>query len=183
MCGRYAITSAPEAIRALFAYHEQPNFPPRYNVAPTQPVPVVRLADGKREFVLMRWGLLPAWVKDKIVPLLEAHAAKTGAKVKISAEGDKAYVVYDPDAKGDEYVARRVTLEFGARSTGEPVEVRSISCDAAPSLPQLTFPTARPPTVFVARRSTAMMSLQSTKRRRELRPNAVPEKGLSCWSF
>jgi putative SOS response-associated peptidase YedK len=64
MCGRYAITSAPEAIRALFAYHEQPNFPPRYNVAPTQPVPVVRLADGKREFVLMRWGLLPVWVKD-----------------------------------------------------------------------------------------------------------------------
>jgi len=64
MCGRYAITSAPEAIRALFAYHEQPNFPPRYNVAPTQPVPVVPLADGKREFVLMRWGLLPAWVKD-----------------------------------------------------------------------------------------------------------------------
>jgi putative SOS response-associated peptidase YedK len=64
MCGRYAITSAPEAIRALFAYHEQPNFPPRYNVAPTQPVPVVRLADGKREFLLMRWGLLPAWVKD-----------------------------------------------------------------------------------------------------------------------
>jgi putative SOS response-associated peptidase YedK len=64
MCGRYAITSAPEAIRALFAYHDQPNFPPRYNVAPTQPVPVVRLVDGKREFVLMRWGLLPAWVKD-----------------------------------------------------------------------------------------------------------------------
>jgi len=44
--------------------HDQPNFPPRYNVAPTQPVPVVRLVDGKREFVLMRWGLLPAWVKD-----------------------------------------------------------------------------------------------------------------------
>jgi putative SOS response-associated peptidase YedK len=64
MCGRYAITSAPEAIRALFAYHDRPNFPPRYNVAPTQPVPVVRFVDGKREFVLMRWGLLPAWVKD-----------------------------------------------------------------------------------------------------------------------
>jgi len=64
MCGRYAITSAPEAIRALFAYREQPNFPPRYNVAPTQPVPVVRLADGEREFLLMRWGLLPAWVRD-----------------------------------------------------------------------------------------------------------------------
>jgi len=64
MCGRYCITSAPEAIRALFRYREQPNFPPRYNVAPTQPVPIVRLVEGQRQFALVRWGLLPAWVKD-----------------------------------------------------------------------------------------------------------------------
>ena len=64
MCGRYAVTSAPEAIRALFRYPEQPNFPPRYNVAPTQPIAIVRLADGKRQFALVRWGLLPSWVKD-----------------------------------------------------------------------------------------------------------------------
>ena len=41
MCGRYCMTSAPEAIRALFRYREQPNFPARYNVAPTQPVTVI----------------------------------------------------------------------------------------------------------------------------------------------
>jgi putative SOS response-associated peptidase YedK len=71
MCGRYVIISTPEAIRALFGYGEQPNFPPRYNVAPTQPIPVVRLHDGKRSFALMRWGLLPSWVKDpKTFPLL-----------------------------------------------------------------------------------------------------------------
>jgi len=64
MCGRYAVTSAPEAIRALFGYPEQPNFPPRYNVAPTQPIAIVRLIDGKRQFALVRWGLLPSWVKD-----------------------------------------------------------------------------------------------------------------------
>jgi putative SOS response-associated peptidase YedK len=64
MCGRYVITSAPAAIRALFGYPEQPNFPARYNVAPTQPIPIVRLAEGQRQFVLMRWGLIPAWVKD-----------------------------------------------------------------------------------------------------------------------
>jgi len=64
MCGRYCITTAPEAIRALFRYREQPNFPARYNVAPTQPVPIVRLADGERQFALVRWGLIPAWVKD-----------------------------------------------------------------------------------------------------------------------
>ena len=64
MCGRYCITSAPEAIRALFRYPDRPNFPPRYNVAPTQPVPVVRLMEGERRFALVRWGLIPAWVKD-----------------------------------------------------------------------------------------------------------------------
>src|SRR6202140_5500939 len=71
MCGRYVIISTPEAIRALFGYGELPNFPPRYNVAPTQPIPIVRLVDGKRTFALMRWVLLPSWVKDpKTFPLL-----------------------------------------------------------------------------------------------------------------
>jgi putative SOS response-associated peptidase YedK len=64
MCGRYTLTSAPEAIRVLFRYAEQPNFPPRYNIAPTRPIPIVRLVEGKREFALVRWGLLPSWVKD-----------------------------------------------------------------------------------------------------------------------
>lgn len=64
MCGRYTITSAPEALRGLFRYAEQPNFPARFNIAPTQPIPIVRFVDGKREFALVRWGFLPSWVKD-----------------------------------------------------------------------------------------------------------------------
>jgi len=64
MCGRYAVTTVPEAMRALFRYLNQPNFPPRYNVAPTQPVGIVRLNEGQREFALVRWGLIPSWVKD-----------------------------------------------------------------------------------------------------------------------
>jgi putative SOS response-associated peptidase YedK len=64
MCGRYLITSTPDAMRRLFRYPEQPNFPPRYNVAPTQPIPIVRLHEGQRQFALVRWGLIPAWVKD-----------------------------------------------------------------------------------------------------------------------
>jgi putative SOS response-associated peptidase YedK len=64
MCGRFVITSAPEALRQVFGYIEQPNFPARYNVAPTQPVPVVIVENGARHFRLMRWGLMPSWVKD-----------------------------------------------------------------------------------------------------------------------
>jgi putative SOS response-associated peptidase YedK len=64
MCGRYVIKTPPGLMRDTFGYAEQPNFPPRYNVAPTQPIPVVRLDDGRRSFALVRWGLIPAWVKD-----------------------------------------------------------------------------------------------------------------------
>ena len=78
MCGRYAITLPPEAMRRLFAYGEQPNFPPRYNIAPTQPIGIVRLVDGKRHFALVRWGLLPSWVKDpKAFSLLINARAET----------------------------------------------------------------------------------------------------------
>lgn len=70
MCGRYALTSAPEALRTLFRYEENPNFPPRYNIAPTQPIPIVTAtrapAGGTpaRHFLLARWGFLPGFVKD-----------------------------------------------------------------------------------------------------------------------
>ncbi len=64
MCGRYTVTATPDVLQALFGYPEQPNFPPRFNIAPTQPIAIVRLMDDKRQFALVRWGLLPSWVKD-----------------------------------------------------------------------------------------------------------------------
>jgi putative SOS response-associated peptidase YedK len=81
MCGRYTIIASPEALRALFRYAEQPNFPPRYNVAPTQPIAIVRLVDGQRHFALVRWGLLPSWVKDpKTFTLLINARGETAAE-------------------------------------------------------------------------------------------------------
>jgi putative SOS response-associated peptidase YedK len=76
MCGRFVITSPPAALRQFFGYSEQPNFPPRHNIAPTQPIPVVMLENGGRHFRLMRWGLLPAWVKDprKFALLINARS-------------------------------------------------------------------------------------------------------------
>jgi len=46
MCGRFVITSPPAALRQIFGYPEQPNFPPRFNIAPTQPIPVVIIENG-----------------------------------------------------------------------------------------------------------------------------------------
>lgn len=76
MCGRFVITSAPEALRQAFGYVEQPNFPARYNIAPTQPIPVI-IAEGEtRHFRLMRWGLVPPWVKEprKFTLLINARS-------------------------------------------------------------------------------------------------------------
>src|SRR5258708_22830084 len=64
MCGRFVITSPPAALRQIFGYLGQPDFPPRHNIAPTQPIPVIILENGVRHFRLMRWGLLPGWVED-----------------------------------------------------------------------------------------------------------------------
>jgi putative SOS response-associated peptidase YedK len=76
MCGRFVITSPPAALREIFGYPEQPNFPPRFNIAPTQPVPIVIVENGARHFKLMRWGLVPAWVKDprKFTLLINARS-------------------------------------------------------------------------------------------------------------
>lgn len=51
-------------MREMFGYTEQPNFPERYNIAPTQAVPVVRSEQGVRHFVLVRWGFVPSWAKE-----------------------------------------------------------------------------------------------------------------------
>jgi putative SOS response-associated peptidase YedK len=85
MCGRYAITLPPEAVRRYFGFVEHPNFPARYNIAPTQPVPVVRAepfsSGAARRFVLMRWGFLPGFVKDpKDFPLIVNARAETLAE-------------------------------------------------------------------------------------------------------
>jgi len=76
MCGRFVITSPPDALRLIFDYVEQPNFPPRHNIAPTQPIAVVIVNNGVRRFRLMRWGLVPSWVKDprKIALMINARS-------------------------------------------------------------------------------------------------------------
>jgi putative SOS response-associated peptidase YedK len=87
MCSRYSLTSPPEAVRAYFGYSDTPNFPARYNVAPTQPFPVIALdREGARRFRLMRWGLLPPFVKDpKCFPtLINARSEEVLAKPSFS---------------------------------------------------------------------------------------------------
>jgi len=79
MCGRYDNLIPRDAYTALFRAVRIPrsNFPPRYNVAPTDQIPIVRIdpRDGARELVMARWGLIPFWMKEKPkVPHINARA-------------------------------------------------------------------------------------------------------------
>jgi putative SOS response-associated peptidase YedK len=66
MCGRYTLTRQQGVIEDLeasldVAVAQSEWWKPRFNVAPTQPAPVVTLHDGQRTIELMRWGLVPFW--------------------------------------------------------------------------------------------------------------------------
>jgi putative SOS response-associated peptidase YedK len=77
MCSRYSLTSPPEAVRAYFGVRASDAFPARYNIAPTQPVHIVRLSPrGERELVLVRWGLIPSWAREieRFSTLINARA-------------------------------------------------------------------------------------------------------------
>ena len=64
MCGRFALSATPAEVQALFGYGETPNFPPRGNISPTEPIAVITQEGINRHFRLMRWGFLPGWLKD-----------------------------------------------------------------------------------------------------------------------
>lgn len=79
MCGRFSLTEPKEAVEEMFGEIDIAPYPPRYNVAPTQPILVIAAGEApgpgvdrpSRRAHLVRWGLWPSWVKDpRDFPLL-----------------------------------------------------------------------------------------------------------------
>lgn len=65
MCGRYAQTNPSKILIKYYGLTKAPEINARYNIAPTQQTPVVKLNEkGEPELVMMRWGLIPTWAKD-----------------------------------------------------------------------------------------------------------------------
>ena len=68
MCGRYTLNQTPKSVALRFEAAETIfEFPPRFNIAPSQAVPVITqnaFGDGLRVLEGMRWGLVPSWAKD-----------------------------------------------------------------------------------------------------------------------
>ena len=82
MCGRFTVKMTWAEIVALYklTFDRPPhNLPPNYNVCSTDPIDVVTQQDGKRDFVRMRWGLVPRWWSK---PLKELRAATFNARAE-----------------------------------------------------------------------------------------------------
>jgi putative SOS response-associated peptidase YedK len=84
MCGRYTLKAQPDALAEHFGLDEVPDLLPRYNVAPTQDVPAVRLAgEGPgRSWARLRWGLVPSWADDPAIgnKMINARAETVAEK-------------------------------------------------------------------------------------------------------
>lgn len=99
MCGRFTLRTPAARVAELFDLDQVPILQPRYNIAPTQQVATIRRTLGssppaqKREFAMLRWGLIPFWAKD----------AKFGARA-INARSES---ISDKPTFRDAYKKRR----------------------------------------------------------------------------
>jgi len=123
MCGRFTNRYSWRQLKELYDLttpYLTSNFPPRYNIAPTQPSFVVRMKAGQRELAEMQWGLVPYWSKD----------AKGGAKM-INAQSETADV--KPAFRDPWRMRRCLVVADGFYEWPEPARPRFITLkDNAP---------------------------------------------------
>lgn len=199
MCGRFVITSPPAAIRQVFGYAEQPNFPPRFNIAPTQPVPVVILDRGARHFRLMRWGLVPAWVKDprKFTLLINARSETVQDKPAfknairrrrclIPADGYYEWHV-SVDRKRPYFIYRRDREPFGFAGLAETwvgpngEEVDTVAIVTAPASPDLAVLHHRVPVTIAEDAFDRWLDCSSDSAEGVMAMLTGPEEGEFVW--
>jgi hypothetical protein len=101
---------------------------------------------------------LPKWASEVVLPHLEQQLTACKLDAKIWAEEECIYVDYATRAQGYGYVAARVKIEFGGRSTGEPAQKQEVRCDAADFVPAIAFPIANPRVMRVERTAWEKMT-------------------------
>jgi putative SOS response-associated peptidase YedK len=85
VCGRYRLSRRKQIVEQYFESDcGEENWDPRYNIAPTQPVPVIRQSPKEpvRQLSLMRWGLIPSWAKDPSGAAMMINARSETASIK-----------------------------------------------------------------------------------------------------
>jgi hypothetical protein len=115
-------------------------------------MPVSRSQASKWTRVVRR--RLPEWITQKVQPVIQTALTRgrLNAQLELGGQGnDKLFLHYPALTQGTGYVAPVVTLEFGGRATGEPHEIFQVSCDIDQHLPEVSFPTASPLVMSIAR--------------------------------
>lgn len=84
MCGRFVRRASAAVIAEAFGLHNVPALEPHFNIAPSQPVAVVRRRDDHRELAFLRWGLIPSWADDPSIGNRMANARSETAATKPS---------------------------------------------------------------------------------------------------
>ncbi len=126
MCGRFTLRTPPSVLLEHFRVSSLPPFGPRYNVAPTQQVGVVRESTpGQREFVWMQWGLVPRWAKDPKISSQLINARSETAATKpafrdafrrrrclIAADGFYEWQKIGPKSKQPYFIHRKDDRPF-----------------------------------------------------------------------
>jgi putative SOS response-associated peptidase YedK len=85
MCGRYRLSRRKQLVEEYFdTASDAEDWNPRFNIAPTQPIPVIRQnpKEPVRHFSLMRWGLIPSWAKDSSAAASMINARSETAATK-----------------------------------------------------------------------------------------------------
>ena len=85
MCGRYRLSRRKQILEEHFDTADwQDDWSPRYNIAPTQAVPVVRQhpKEPVRQLSLMKWGLIPNWANDPTIAAMTINAKSETAATK-----------------------------------------------------------------------------------------------------
>lgn len=97
---------------------------------------------------------LPDWIASNVRPIIETALARGHIDASLEMGGaanDKLMLHYPAVNRGTGYVAPVITLEFGGRATGEPHQVLSVACDMDGHVANISFPTASPLVMSVAR--------------------------------
>lgn len=85
MCGRYRLSRRKQLVEEYFdCVPWDEDWSPRYNIAPSQPIPVIRQSPKEpvRELTLMKWGLIPRWAKDPSIAMSTINAKSETAALK-----------------------------------------------------------------------------------------------------
>lgn len=92
MCGRFALTSPPDALREIVDFvmpspagAPGSNWPPRYNIAPSQPVAIIA-GGAQPQLALVQWGLVPSWVR---ADALKSHRQKPQINARAETIAEK----------------------------------------------------------------------------------------------